>query len=159
MPSSLIRATTIDAWDGSFQPGSPASDETLSAGTGISAAGREFGEPRSERWPRSGEERAEHRGRQEHQAGCELNLALAQLKLIRLFSESWRRCCLSLLIWAVASPSSITATNKLMTKITMVGQLNLRIKSSKQTQRPDLARRVQGGSLWADSATKWRHHL
>ena len=34
MPSSSIRATTIDAWEGSLQPGSPASDETLSAGTG-----------------------------------------------------------------------------------------------------------------------------
>src|SRR5258708_353301 len=141
MPSSLIRATTIDASDDSFQPGSPPSDETLSAGAGISAAGREFGEPRSERWPRNGEEPAERQARQAHQAGGELDLTLAQSR--RPLSESWRRCCLSLLIWAVASPSSITATNKLMTKITMVGQLNLRIKPSKQTQRPDLARRVQ----------------
>jgi hypothetical protein len=94
-------------------------------------------------WPRRREELAEHQERQEHQAGWELNLTLAQLK--RLLSESWRRCCLSVLIWAVPSPSNITATNKLMTS--MVGQLDLRIKSSKQIRPPDLVWRVQGGSL------------
>ena len=50
----------------------------------------------------------------------------------RLVLESSRRCCLSLLIWAVTRPINITAKNRLATKISMVRQLNLCITSALQ---------------------------
>lgn len=50
----------------------------------------------------------------------------------RLVLESSRRCCLSLLIWAVPRPINISAKNRPATKISMVRQLNLCIKSALQ---------------------------
>ena len=56
-------------------------------------------------------------------------------ELKRAVVESWRSCCLSLIIYAVPTPSSIIANNKETTKISIVRQLNLCIKSTESESR------------------------